>query len=352
MKCWKCGGDMPDGDKFCSVCGEKLEVKPEERGQYLSFCAKCGQRLEEDALFCENCGTPVRAQDRMLDELRTEIQNEDFKVHRKKGGSLPLLLVFLLIAILLVGGIVFAGYKLYQKYSKPEEIIEVITEIGEEVSESEEIDFSDVDIDTTIDDFCVLEGTIETMGDGTVVLSWYDEITIYGLDVVGEEVLAEDVTSVYIDDIRLEEGLIETIPSNEAVEVEGRLYIINNSIYLEAEAIYNDGEKLEVKDEKEVTLNNDYIIPHSNTVLLTNADVAGLSLQEINYAKNEIYARHGRRFKSKELQNYFDSKSWYNGTIAPENFKSSMLSSIEQKNAEFLSSVEFGMAPKGYQLDQ
>lgn len=40
-----------------------------------------------------------------------------------------------------------------------------------------------------------------------------------------------------------------------------------------------------------------YVLPQSSSRLLTDADVAGLSLQQINYAKNEIYARHGRLFE-------------------------------------------------------
>ena len=39
---------------------------------------------------------------------------------------------------------------------------------------------------------------------------------------------------------------------------------------------------------------SEYVIPYSNQRLLGDSDVAGLSLREINYAKNEIYARHGR----------------------------------------------------------
>ena len=57
------------------------------------------------------------------------------------------------------------------------------------------------------------------------------------------------------------------------------------------------------------------ILPQSDTRLLTQQDVAGLSLREINYAKNEIYARHGRKFASKELQDYFNAQSWYQGTV-------------------------------------
>ena len=94
------------------------------------------------------------------------------------------------------------------------------------------------------------------------------------------------------------------------------------------------------------------MIPYSNQRLLGDSDVAGLSLREINYAKNEIYARHGRKFDSQELQNYFNSKSWYYGTIEPENFDVSLLTDVEKKNAEFFFDVEFIISANGYQLDQ
>lgn len=84
----------------------------------------------------------------------------------------------------------------------------------------------------------------------------------------------------------------------------------------------------------------DYVIPDSSWRILTDADVAGLTVQEVNYAKNEIYARHGRLFVSEELQAYFDSKSWYFGTVEPENFTEGMLSEIEKENVTFLSGVE------------
>ena len=98
-----------------------------------------------------------------------------------------------------------------------------------------------------------------------------------------------------------------------------------------------------------------YILPESNSRYLIDSDIDGMSLREINYAKNEIYARHGRKFKSEELQTYFDSKSWYTGKYEPEdfdeNYSSSMLNTYEKKNAEFLRDKEFSIDPNGYQLD-
>ncbi len=97
-------------------------------------------------------------------------------------------------------------------------------------------------------------------------------------------------------------------------------------------------------------------MPASNTKLLTSSDIAGLSLKELNYAKNEIYARHGRKFDSNELRTYFESKSWYEGKYSAAdfdtNYSARILSETERKNAEFLKNAEYAMSGGGYQLDQ
>lgn len=99
------------------------------------------------------------------------------------------------------------------------------------------------------------------------------------------------------------------------------------------------------------TEDSEYVLPQSDKVLLSRADVASLSLRELNYAKNEIYARHGRLFQSRELQDYFNSKSWYHGSISPDSFSESLLSEVERKNVLLLRDVEFSINPNGYQLD-
>lgn len=111
----------------------------------------------------------------------------------------------------------------------------------------------------------------------------------------------------------------------------------------------------EAKDKEDTErVGDEYIIPDSDSRYLTDADIEGLSLQEINYAKNEIYARRGRRFDSQELQNYFNSKSWYVGRYDPSDFDQNYagtLNDYEKKNAEFLSEKEFSISPDGYKLD-
>lgn len=78
---------------------------------------------------------------------------------------------------------------------------------------------------------------------------------------------------------------------------------------------------------------NGYILPTSNSAELTDADLSGLTAQELTYARNEIYARYGYVFDSKELNDYFATKSWYTVNSAATD---DSLSDLEKKNAEFI----------------
>ena len=113
------------------------------------------------------------------------------------------------------------------------------------------------------------------------------------------------------------------------------------------------GEETEEPAEDPATdvTDRDYIFPDSASRYLTDADVEGLTIQEINYGKNEIYARHGRRFKSQELMDYFESKSWYQGLYDSQDFDDNYaytLNEYERRNSEFLNVKEHELDTQGY----
>ena len=94
------------------------------------------------------------------------------------------------------------------------------------------------------------------------------------------------------------------------------------------------------EDTKQEESNKDYILPDSGIRNLTEQDLRGLSDEELRLARNEIYARHGRKFKNKELQDYFESKSWYHGTIEPGEWSESFLNKYDTYNVKFISDYE------------
>lgn len=96
---------------------------------------------------------------------------------------------------------------------------------------------------------------------------------------------------------------------------------------------------------EEIQGESEYIFAQSDSEYLSRSDLEGLTEQELSYARNEIYARHGRRFQDAGLQSYFDSKDWYSGTVEPEDFTESMLNEYEKANAELILEYE---KDKGY----
>lgn len=84
-----------------------------------------------------------------------------------------------------------------------------------------------------------------------------------------------------------------------------------------------------------------YILPNSGTDLISEADLKALTARECALARNEIFARHGRIFNNAAIREYFESQSWYHGTIPADQFDfNKELSYIEQKNIETILNYE------------
>ena len=87
--------------------------------------------------------------------------------------------------------------------------------------------------------------------------------------------------------------------------------------------------------------NGAYIFPSSSTTLLSDAQVKGLSKNELRIARNEIYARHGRGFSNKAIQAYFNACSWYKIDNAYDYANEyANLSDIEKANVKLIKAYE------------
>ena len=86
-----------------------------------------------------------------------------------------------------------------------------------------------------------------------------------------------------------------------------------------------------------------YLVPYVDSQLLTEEDVRDWSAEQLRLARNEIYARHGRIFADEQLQQFFESRNWYNGTVSAEDFNDSVLNEYEIANRDFLVQYESDM---------
>lgn len=108
----------------------------------------------------------------------------------------------------------------------------------------------------------------------------------------------------------------------------------------------DDKQEAEVQDREEETEEFDeseYIFPYSDKEYLTDADVENLTEEQLGFARNEIIARHGRIYTDDKYKTYFESKSWYEGTVEPEAFDAdyeNQLNEIEKANIEIIKKYE------------
>lgn len=91
------------------------------------------------------------------------------------------------------------------------------------------------------------------------------------------------------------------------------------------------GQEEVLQEEKEM------VFPDSDSRYLTEDEIESLSLEELKIAINEVYVRHGRKFKDEGLMAYFESKSWYEGYIEPDDFSMDVFNDYEIKNLDLMS---------------
>ena len=87
---------------------------------------------------------------------------------------------------------------------------------------------------------------------------------------------------------------------------------------------------------------SEYVLPDSDSRYLDISEVEALSTDQLKLARNELYARHGRMFRSAELQAYFDSKSWYEPRYTPDEYDQlgELFNVYEIANRDLLLEVE------------
>jgi len=65
------------------------------------------------------------------------------------------------------------------------------------------------------------------------------------------------------------------------------------------------------------------------TELVKDDTLGAMFAEDLRVLRNEVYARHGRIFKDKELQKYFETQAWYKPNA---DFKDDQLNEIETQN--------------------
>lgn len=329
------------------------------------FCTRCGKEFEEDNLFCPFCGAEVEdveaeirglspeeaAEWRVREQtVENEISHEDpmqenndrsvtkrkaghadhkkaSKEHRKKDkkSSKKVIWIIAVVLVVLIGAAI--GAYIYSQSNQSVEInlCELMTEptfdgdngyatiennIVIEKDKAEDVidQFEDEEKQIQLESFL---STVEYVaspnnnlknGDKVKIIATYDEdlADVLELDLTGRE------TTITV------KGLKQGQTSNDMVR-----------------------DQSSQKDWTEYSY--DFIFPYSSDEYIEEDVLTNYSSEDIQWAINEIYARHGYIFDVEPYQSYFSGCEWYTPMYRRAQFKSSWLNTYEDHNIKLLS---------------
>ena len=123
-------------------------------------------------------------------------------------------------------------------------------------------------------------------------------------------------------------------------------YRFRNYSWYKPRADYSDSELTPVDRANIalITAREQQLHDELSTRLLSVGDVQGLMNDDARRLRNEIYARHGRRFQDPALRAYFSSFTWYKPNDA---FREDQLNAIEKQNATLIRQYENGRFSEG-----
>lgn len=81
----------------------------------------------------------------------------------------------------------------------------------------------------------------------------------------------------------------------------------------------------------------DQLYLKAKIMALDDADLKGMSKDDISYLRNEIFARYGHTFKTDKMKKYFEQKTWYYPGVDDAG---PLLNKQEKANVEFLKKKE------------
>ncbi|MCD7836516.1 MAG: zinc-ribbon domain-containing protein [Lachnospiraceae bacterium] len=113
IKCPMCNKELEDDAKFCDECGTPIPEMPqqeaaaepemEEAKQQTAFCPNCGKPLPADSLFCDECGANLSA---VSGVDNVNYYEETEQQGGKNGKKTAVLAVIIALCILVAAGVI------------------------------------------------------------------------------------------------------------------------------------------------------------------------------------------------------------------------------------------------------
>jgi hypothetical protein len=348
-----------------------------------SFCSNCGTELKSGQLFCKGCGTKVLSNDSLTSGNFPQMERATIKQNAvQKNNKNTYMAIFSIVGLILIGVAAYFVVNLLKEPKQEVSTTPVTSTVKEKDSESsvsipqENESVAVNGEDSTLKDYTRKLNQLKITSGGTSIAigNWeiinrngilslkarnlsskdlnkifelYDEGNYRPLQSWGREVyfLSEDLAQELNADWKIDVGNTcsrehpfslsnadlaaysgscgYSIPVLSGTDKDNLAIVINSPVFFST--VNND-----------LPVTSEYILPDSDIRRLSRSEIEYLTLEELSLARNEIFARHGRIFKTDSLQIYFDRKPWYN----PDPYYDDTLGSIERYNVNLIKSRE------------
>lgn len=329
--CIKCGKKTNSGNSVCDNCLNK-ENNLKESPSSVKYCLKCGNPIYNNNVLCENC------RNKELDDANTVI------IKNKSIRSIAIITVTLVV-LLAAGATCFVLFG----DSMKELVVTDINSNSQAESRGHSNRERSSDITSDANSSKNIEYELdELLDDDSDSGEWYDDFSkTTSLDdsskfetskssQTSSVVISQSETSKSLKVSSADQSKSDTGDSSKTSSEAVSQSETSNISAVEHEASSID-ESSQVSDDTS-SQESEYIFADSNSRYLNKSELSGMSKLVMERALNEIYARHGRKFDTPYIQEYFNSCSWYHGTIAPSDFDASVFNDYEKANIDLIAS--------------
>lgn len=273
-------------------------------------CNRCGTENNHSDMFCKNCGNNLSQQKNNYQNQMNYSDNFEYKNTNKKSYKIPIIIAVTAVVVIAIGAGVFfllSSGILGGSSGQVEETTVPSTQQTEITTEAP----------TTIPETKPTTVSMAVIPDvvGMKSVDAYNALNSAGV--------RYSVTLTYSDTVASDYVISQSPTSENTISKNDRVII-----YLSK----GPENQIATYYPENYANSDEYVLVGSDMRYIDKSEVYCLSKDNMEIALNEIYARHGRKFASQELSNYFNSKSWYRGTVEPSDFNENVFNKYELAN--------------------
>ncbi|MFD4707944.1 YARHG domain-containing protein [Gottfriedia sp. NPDC058432] len=337
----------------------------------MAYCTKCGGNLEQGAIFCTNCGekTSIPEVTNQV-ETRSENRNLHESNYKNKYSRLKGILISIAVLIILAVAIYLVYPKLTNKNKHSQHVSNHVQNNDNEQEAAGDSANNPPNTQTIPSYKAQLEQLKIYAGSRSLSVGSWDITQIDGvIHLTANNISPQNLQSIFnlydsgnISPIRNWAIKVANIADEVAMSknTSWYIYVGDQCVAQYPQTLSSDdlmyysgscGVSIPVLEGNsksdlaivihtmvygKMSTTNEFILPMSNIRKLTQDDLDYLTKDELSYARNEIYARHGYIFKTVKMRNYFLAKTWYSPNV---NYNGT-LSQIETYNVKLIKDRE------------